>query len=319
MDSTELLKYAGSVVLIPAFVACCAAAPALVGPFRTRRSIVEMSAGFALALAFLVSFVRETSYETISRQFPWSAVESAAPIERWHRLALIAVALAILAPVLSTLRVMSSRGVDRLLSVGFVVSAAFVIGSFVEFPESSFTRQLSLGLLCGASAYAFTLAGGAALWSAAVVFATLAVLAMLSGCASFAVLCTATAVAAAGMAATTAIAGWKSSTEGQPVAGGAFALVAGVLAASVAMAGRAYDTMGIPPWSWFVVACLPVGALLFGGLARRSPNRGAATFWKMLGVLLLAIAAFLAVASLHPLDDSDASDSADPMDGIYGG
>ncbi len=319
MDSNELLVYACSVVLVPAVVACLAAAPALVGPFRTRRSLVELSTAFALPLAFLVSFVREADLETVSRQFPWSSLDGSAPIERWHRLALIAVGLAVVAPILATLRAAVTRGMDRLLSGGCIVGAAFVIGMFVQFPDASVERQILQGALCAASALTFMLAGGAVLWVAAVAFGAVAALTLLSGCASFAVISAATALAAGCMAVTAAIGGWKSSSAVEPECGGAFALVAGVLLASIAMAGRAYDTMDIPGWSWITVACLPVGVCFFRQFAVRAPHRASATFWRLLGVAVLAIGVLLAVAIVHPVEESGSSDSADPMDGIYGG
>ncbi|MSR42225.1 MAG: hypothetical protein EXS10_10070 [Phycisphaerales bacterium] len=318
MDTKELLAYAFDVVAIPALIACLAALPALIGPFRTRRSIVEMSTSFALALAFLLSFVRELNLEVVSRQFPWSAVDADAPIERWHRLAMIAVGLAMLAPCLSTLRAMATRGMDRLLSAQFVVGAALLIGLLVEFPEATPERQCTQAVLCAVSAYACTLAGSAALWIAAIVFGALAAMSMLSGCASFAVMSTATGFAAAGMATLAMISGWRTRDEVETVAGGAFALVAGVLLASTAMAGRAYDMMGIPAWAWIAIPCLPFGALVFHSLASHAPSRASSTFWRTLGVLLVAVALLLTVAMLQPGEDGAAGDDADPMDGIYG-
>jgi len=317
-SSNELLWYALSVVAFPALIAWLAAMPALVGPLRTRRAAVEMSVAFALALAFLVSFVRELEVGALTRQFPWSPLDPSAPIERWHRLALIALALCVLAPVLAGSRELATRGMDRLLSAKFIVIASLCVGLLVQFPESTALRQWMQALLCAVSAYYYSRLGGAALCVSAIVFASLAALTLLAGCASFAVMCAATSLAAFGMAIIAAIGAWRNPRAVAIVSGGAFALVAGILTASVAMAGRAYDMMSIPVWVWPAVACLPVGGFVFDRLARRAPHRAAATFWRTLGVFLLAIVLFVAVMVLQAADSKEGEGGADPMDGIYG-
>lgn len=165
------------------------------------------------------------------------------PTERWHRLGLTALILALGAPLLALLRDRLPKRFAFTVSAGACVLVAILVGVFVEFPNSPIWWRVAQGALVVASTAAYALAArDVALWSAWICFAVLAVLAERSGFASMALMCGATSAAAFASAAVLAIAPrLKSGVERVPI-GGALALVLGALSSVVASCGRAYDS-----------------------------------------------------------------------------
>jgi hypothetical protein len=313
------IGYAVSVIVVPALVAVAAAAPVLVGPLRRRAAAVECAVAFALALAFLLSFVRELDENAVVRQFV--AIEGDRfPIERWHRLALAAIVLALAGPALAVVRAFDGRNAARYYTAGAVTVAAFLAGLLIEFPRATTAGQILQGATCALATLGFArFSRTGALWNAWVVFGALAALLLLGGFARLMVMSAALSAASFGIAVA-AFVGARRTRE--PVAvegGGGVGLVLGVLAGLLASAGRGYDQGDLPVWCWTAAALLPFGAFIFGRQSDRAPSREASTFWRVLGAAILAAILLGAVAaSQFAGGAAEPEDAGDPMDGIYG-
>ncbi|MFZ9880375.1 MAG: hypothetical protein ACO3QC_03110 [Phycisphaerales bacterium] len=315
----ETVDYALSVVVLPAIVGVVAAAPAMFGPLRRRSAAVECCVAFAVAIAFTVSFTRELGIEALLRQLV-TLEGDVMPIERWHRLGLVAAGLAVVGPVLAALQAaLASRRAERVVGVvgAVAVSAASVF--VVEFPRATVGGEAMVAVVAVCSTLGFMLfARTGALWCAWLVFAALAALSIMSGFASLAVMCAAVSAGACAIGVL-GFAGGHLARDAAPIeASGALAVVLGVLAALCAACGRAYDMIGLPAWSWLVVALIPLGGAMFTGLSRRAPSREATTFWRVLGAVILTILLLVGTQIAMQGGDSDAEDAGDPMDGIYG-
>lgn len=311
--------YLFDVIVVPALVATVVAAPTLVGPLRRRPAAVECAVAFAIALALLLGFVRDSDESAVIRQFV--AIEGDRfPIERWHRLALAAIALAAAAPILAAMRALDRRNAGRWISAVVIVVAAVLAGLLVEFPRSTPALQVLQGATCALAALGFArFSQSGALWTAWIQFGALAVLLLLSGNARLVVLSAAVSAASFGIAVAAALGARRTREPAQVGGGGAVALVLGVAVGLLASCGRAYDQAALPVWSWTALALVPFGSIAFAGQAGCAPSRQATTFWRVLGAALLAIilvGAVLALQSSAAADDEDAA--SDPMDGIYG-
>ena len=186
-----LIQYVVEGVVGPALVAAlvaavCALPRGVVWPFKRRSAEIEGMLGLAMMLAFTLSFLSEREINTILRQVMTIEGDDM-PTERWHRLGLVALILALGAPLLALLRDRLPKRFARTLSAGACVLVAILVGVFVEFPNSPIWWRVAQGALVLASTAAYALAArDVALWSAWICFAVLAVLAERSGFASMA-------------------------------------------------------------------------------------------------------------------------------------
>lgn len=315
----ETVDYALSVVALPALVGVLAAAPALFGPLRRRPAAVECCVAFGVAIAFVVSFTRELGIEAMLRQLVDLEGDDL-PIERWHRLGLMAMVLAVAGPLLALVHAAAAgRRADRLVTVLGAVALSVAAVFVTEFPRVTLAGEASMAAVCVVSAIGFAwFARTAAVWCAWLVFAALAVLSIMSGFASLAVMCAAVSVGAFGIGVLGFV-GARFTRQAVAIeASGAVPVVLGVLAGLCAACGRTYDSIGLPGWSWIAVALLPFGGAMFMRLANRAPSRESTTFWRVAGALLLTA---LLLAGTHLATgggDDGAGEPGDPMDGIYG-
>lgn len=295
--------------LVAALVAAvCALHRGVVWPFKRRSAEIEGMLGLAMMLAFTLSFLSEREINTILRQVMTIEGDDM-PTERWHRLGLTALILALGAPLLALLRDRLPKRFAFTVSAGACVLVAILVGVFVEFPNSPIWWRVAQGALVVASTAAYALAArDVALWSAWICFAVLAVLAERSGFASMALMCGATSAAAFASAAVFAIAPrLKSGVERVPI-GGALALVLGALSSVVASCGRAYDSTGVSPWMWVCAPLLPVGGALLFRFTRKAQTPLRGRLWRLAGVAFLAGGLLVAIALKYAGGSGDEND-----------
>jgi hypothetical protein len=284
----ELVQYALEVVAIPAAVGAVVASAAFLSRVRRRPALAEGCIASGLALAFLGSFLTDPGWKPLARQVVALDGDDGV-FERWHRLALVAAVLVAAGLILSVRRAEESRPSAMLRSFFAALAASVLCGWLVVFPQSSLWLQALQGALVFAAIVGWIFAGPASAWVAWVVFGTLAALSKESGFAYLAAMCGAVSLAAFLIGVLGALGGRRA--ERAPIrAGGALLLVPGTLAALVARCGMAYDSSGIPAWSWIVAALLPYATLLFDRKAKRALAPAAKTFWIWLGAALVAAA-----------------------------
>ena len=292
----DLAAYPFSVVVLPAIIAALVACAVAVGPLRRRDAAVDGVIAFALMLAFVLSFTRELDWNAILRQCMTVAGDDA-PFEKWHRIGLAAIVLALLAPIISALGARFVSTSRNGVTVGATVLAAALSAKFVVFPGSNGWWQVEQGLLVFAAMTAIAAcAERAVLWSAWITFAMFAALALLGGFASLAVMCAAVSTASFLIALLTTLGARRDASAVSIPSSGSIALVLGTLGAIIANCGRAYDQSGVPAWAWIAVAVLPAGSLLFGSKIKRAVTVQRATMWRVCGVFLGALLLGAAVA-----------------------
>lgn len=292
----DLAVYPFSVVVLPAIIAAVVACAVAVGPLRRRAAAVDGVIAFALMLAFVLSFTRELDWNAILRQCMTVAGDDA-PFEKWHRIGLAAIVLALLAPIISALGARFVSTSRNGVTLGATVLAAALSAKFVVFPGSNGWWQIEQGLLVVAAMTAIAAcAERAVLWSAWITFAMFAALALLGGFASLAVMCAAVSTASFLIALLTTLSARRDASAVAIPSSGSIALVLGTLGAIIANCGRAYDQSGVPAWAWIAVAVLPAGSLLFGSTIKRAATVQRATMWRVCGVFVGALLLGAAVA-----------------------
>ena len=311
----EILEYVLRVVVVPALIGAGVAMPFVLKPFRRRAMLLEAAAACAVCVAFLASFVSELDRNAVLRQV--MAIEGdSAPFERWHRVGLAALVLAVAAWVVAFAR--ARLGLGRAVTIVAAVAATALAGTLVEFPAATARVQIAQAALVLGSIVAFGVAGSAALWAAWSVFGAMAVLAALGGFASLAVMCGAASLGAFLTACCAALGGRLDRSAAPFHAVGAVVIAFGALAGLVARCGIAYDTNGIPAWAWVLAALSPAGGAIFSRRATAALRPGAKTFWRFLGIALVAIAVLAAAALVQSRGRAaDAGDGSDDMD-MYG-
>ncbi len=313
-----VVGYLVSVVVIPALVAAAVASIALVTPLRRRAWAVECFPAMAVALAFLVSFTNELGWTAVARQVVTIEGDDA-PFERWHRLGLAALMLMIGAVCIVAARMRVPRGGASIATMVALGIAGALAAQFVQFPQPTLLKQLSLAALVLAAGVALPLAGGAIYWIAWGVFGIVAALAGLGGFASLAVMCGAVSVASLLIAILAAIGG-KFAKDAKPIeATGAPLVVCAVMIALAARCGDAYDQSQTPDWLWWLVPLVPGFALIFTKQALRAPSIAAATFWRTLGAALAGVAILGAALMIDASRGTGKSDADDPYADMYGG
>ncbi|MFM7258972.1 MAG: hypothetical protein ACKO3W_00060 [bacterium] len=313
-----IVQYVLEVVVLPAVLAVAAFSPFLFPPLRRRAWRVEAAVGTVFALTFFLSFITELDHRAVLRQV--IAIEGDdAPIERWHRLGLVALLLIPAAWMLGFARRRSSTSRGMMSTLGYALVVSILCGIFVTFPGSSPLIQIGQGALILASIFAWLLTNQAVLWNAWVVFGVLAALAGLGGFASLAVMCGALSVAGFGTAFLAGI-GARSALQIDPVRpAGAMAIVLGTLTALVARCGMAYDTTGVPPAAWIAAALLPLASVAFSGRFRRAERNRGKTFWAWLGVAIVAITLLGLVGWQQSAKEGAGDAGGDDYSDMYGG
>jgi len=255
------VSYLLSVVLLPMLVGSAIACAALLGPLRHRAAIIECCVAYALAIAFLISFVHEVDLTALLRQLPVEVKDDDGPFERWHRLGLVALVLAFASPILALLTA-AAPARRRTIVIAATLLAACGVGALVSFPGASNGGRALVAAVCALASGAMAMCGlRTALCVLAVSCTGMAGCALMTGFPSLAVMC----VAVAGTAGTIALLGCVPRSPRMPSAAGAISVVAGTLAGTAAACGSAYASGEVPSWSWNVLAvAVPLaGALLF--------------------------------------------------------
>lgn len=264
------MNYLLSVVLLPMLVGSAIACAALLGPLRHRAAIIECCVAYALAIAFLITFVREVDLAALLRQLPVELKDDDAPFERWHQLGLVALLLAVVSPTLAllTAAVPAQR---KAIVMTATLLAACGVAALVAFPGASNSSRALFAVVCALSSGAIAMCGlRTAMCALAVSCVGMAVCAVMTGFPSLAIMC----VAVAGTAGSIAlVACWRRSPRMHSVAG-AISVVSGILVGTVAACGEAYASGNLPNWTWNALAvAVPVaGALLYRMTTSAKPS-----------------------------------------------
>lgn len=264
------MNYLLSVVLLPMLVGSAIACAALLGPLRHRAAIIECCVAYALAIAFLITFVREVDLAALLRQLPVELKDDDAPFERWHQLGLVALLLAVVSPTLAllTAAVPAQR---KAIVMTATLLAACGVAALVAFPGASNSSRALFAVVCALSSGAIAMCGlRTAMCALAVSCVGMAVCAVMTGFPSLAIMC----VAVAGTAGSIAlVACWRRSPRMHSVAG-AISVVSGTLVGTVAACGEAYASGNLPNWTWNALAvAVPVaGALLYRMTTSAKPS-----------------------------------------------
>ena len=272
----ELLAYLASVILLPAVAAALIASPAMFGGLRRRAAVVDACIAVALAAAFLIAFIHEVEPNALLRQLPVELPGDDAPFERWHRVALVALLLALVSPILALAA--AWRPAARSAQAAWMALVAGVLVSMlVEFPGATGMTRVMTGATCAAGAFMLSRVGGvAALCASMVTFAGVAVFAALNAFPSLAAISAATALASAVLAILGWMGGRRADESCALVVAGAASTVMGTLAGMSAACVGAYADRA-PAWAWMVIALVaPLAMLLFAQL-RTASNRTGAT------------------------------------------
>ena len=264
------MNYLVSVVLLPILVGSGVAGAALLGPLRQRAAIIECCVAYGLAIAFLIAFVREVDLPALLRQLPVELKDDDAPFERWHRLGLVALLLAVVSPTLALLT--AALPAQR---KGIVITATLLtacgVAAFAAFPGASNSSRALFAVVCALSSGAIAMCGlRTALCALAVSCFGMAVCAVMTGFPSLAIMC----VAVAGTAGSIAlVACWRRSPRMHSVAG-AISVVSGTLVGTMAACGEVYAGGNLPNWTWNALAVgVPVaGALLYQKTTSATPS-----------------------------------------------
>jgi hypothetical protein len=211
-----------------------------------------------VAITVLWAFLAELDTYALLRQFPIALPDDDAPFERWHRVGLAALALAVLAPAFTW--GVPRRGADALRPAAIreaavAAGAAAVIAGFtMAFPGAGWKDasiaalpSAAIGWLLSRRSAAFGL-GASAAWTGSI-----AALAGATGFPSLAAISAAMALACAALAWVLRPARTAASAPGFTVAA-----MAGVLLAC----GRAYADDSVPAWAWWATLALPAGACI---------------------------------------------------------
>ena len=270
----ELLAYLASVILLPTLAAALIALPAMFGGLRRRAAVVDGCIAAGLALAFLIAFIHEVEPNALLRQLPIELPGDDVPFERWHRVALVALLLALVSPVLATAAAWRPASRNAMAAWMALVAGALV-ATLVEFPGATGMTRVMTGATCAACAFMLSRVGGvAALCASMVTFAGLAVLAALNGFPSLAAISAATALASMVLAVLGWMGGRRADESRALVVAGAASTVMGTLAGMAAACIGAYADRA-PAWAWMVIALVaPVAALLFARLRNASRRTG---------------------------------------------
>ena len=270
----ELLAYVASVILLPAVAAALIASPAMFGGLRRRAAVVDACIAVALAAAFLIAFIHEVEPNALLRQLPVELPGDDAPFERWHRVALVALLLALVSPILALAA--AWRPTARSAEAAWMALVAGVlVAMLVEFPGATGMTRVMTGATCAVGAFMLSRVGGvAALCASMVTFAGLAVLAALNAFPSLAAISAATALASMVLAVLGWMGGRRADESRALVVAGAASTVMGTLAGMSAACIGAYADRA-PAWAWMVIALVaPVAALLFARLRNASRRTG---------------------------------------------
>ena len=272
----ELLAYLASVILLPAVAAALIASPAMFGGLRRREALVDACIAVGLAAAFLIAFMHEVEPNALLRQLPVELPDDDAPFERWHRVALVALLLALVSPVLALAA--AWRPAARSAEAAWMaVAAGVLVATLTEFPGATGMTRVMTGATCAACAFMLSRVGGVvALCACMVTFIGVAVFAALNAFPSMAAISAATALASLVLAVLGWMGGRRADESRTLVVAGATSTVIGTLAGTSAACVGAYADRA-PAWAWMVIALVaPLAALLLARL-RDAANRTGTT------------------------------------------
>lgn len=263
---TAIAAYLLTVVVVPALVPTGAAVA--IGRARIGRT-PGFAAAIALSTCVLWSFVAELDLHALLRQLPVELEGDDAPIERWHRIGLVALVSACIAPVAAPLNALARWSPIRRAALGSA-AAGGLLAAFVAFPGDTPMDRLVTAVTCAVSAvslvalqaHAAMATGAVAAWSvaglaAATSFPSLAVIAGSLGLASAALAVDAMRPARGATA--------RAGITADPVV----AVVLATALATLASCGHAYSDGSVPGWGWRTAAVLPVWVVGAATLARK--------------------------------------------------
>ena len=270
----ELLAYLAGVILLPALVAALIASPAMFSTLRRRTAVVDGCIATALAAAFLIAFIHEVEPNALLRQLPVELPGDDAPFERWHRVALVALLVTVVSPLLALMAAWRPAGRNA-MAASMALVAGVLVATLVEFPGTTAMTRTMTGAACAGGALLLSRVGaGAALCASIVTFAGVGVLAALNGFPSLAAIAAATALAALVIAILGWMGGRRASESGAPVVAGATSTAIGTLAGTSAACAGAYADRA-PAWAWMAIALAPpLATLLFARLRTASVRAG---------------------------------------------
>jgi hypothetical protein len=250
------------------------AAPAMFGTLRRRTAVVDACIGVALAAAFLIAFIHEVEPNALLRQLPVELPGDDAPFERWHRVALVALLLMLVSPVLA-LAATWRPAARSAMATWMALVAGVLVALLVEFPGATGMTRAMTGATCAACAFMLSRVGGvAALCACMVTFIGVAVFAALNAFPSMAAISAATALASLVLAVLGWLGGRRADESRTLVVAGATSTAIGTLAGTSAACVGAYADPA-PAWAWMAIAlAAPMAALLFARLRTVSGRTG---------------------------------------------
>lgn len=254
-----LALYLLTTIVLPALVSAAAAIAVARSPIGRTPGFARAAAGTACAVAVLWAFMAESDVNAVLRQLPVSMPEDDAPFERWHRVGLVALLVAVAAPVVAVAASLARprKPILAEAAVGMVAGTALALA--VAFPGDGTADRAVTGIAVAVAAV--TLAASAprvGLGSAAATALAVAGLAAVGGFISLAAIAASLALAALVLA----VAG-----RSRPIPGVALA----VLLATLAACGHGYRDDSAASWPWRAALGIPVLGWAGGRVLRRKP------------------------------------------------
>lgn len=254
-----LATYLLTTIVLPALLSAAAAIAIARSPVGRTPGFVRAAVGTACAVAVLWAFIAESDLNAVLRQLPVSMPDDDAPFERWHRVGLVALVVAVSAPVLA-----AAEGVARprkpLVAEAAVAAAAGAALAFaVAFPGDGVADRVVTGTAVAVSAVAIAASRPrVGLGSAAATALAVAGLAAVGGFISLAAIAAALALASLALVA---------AGKARPVPGAALA----VLLATLAACGHGYRDDSAASWPWRAVLAIPVLGWAGGRVIGKKP------------------------------------------------
>ena len=254
-----LLTYLVTTIMLPALASAAAAIAIARSPVGRTPGFARAAAGTACAVAVLWSFVAESDVNAVLRQLPVTMPGDDAPCARWHRVGLVALVVAVSAPVLAVAASVARPRKPAVAeaAVGVAAGAALAIG--VGFPGDGTFDRTATGISVAVAAAAIAAsAPRVGLGSAAATALAVAGLAAVGGFISLAAIAAALALAVLALAA---------AGRSRPIPGVALA----VLLATLAACGHGYRDDSSASWPWRAALAIPVLGWAGGRMLRKKP------------------------------------------------
>ena len=254
---TALAIYLLAVAILPALAP--AGLAAAIGRSRLGRTpgFEAGAAAVALAVTVLWSFLAELDMNALLRQLPMDLPNDDAPFERWHRIGLVALATACLAPLAVPIDRFLPGPASRRATIG-ALAVGCLLAAFAAFPGDTPTDRAITALTCAAAAASLAAiprpvalaSGAAAAWSTAG-------LAAASSFPSLAVIGGALGLATAALALDAVHAARGDAARDRRGTEPVVAVVLAALLAMLAACGHAYSDGSVPGWTWRAAVLAP--------------------------------------------------------------